>query len=617
MKRQFNKAVAVATSAALLLSSAMPVFGAERAIDRFTDVTGHWAVSDLSSMVERGIMGGYPDNTMRPQQSVTIAESVKLINKALELKGSGDVSVIKYSDVKKDAWYSGEIAIAIENGYLSKVAPGEKLNPNAPATREQLSSMFAQAMELKAKDLTSLDKFKDSAKISASFKADMAAAVEKGLFGGYEDETIRPSEKVIRATMAAVSNRTILERELESNQGIVLGANDMLVDSNGVTVSNKAVDTLWIAPVKGEGVIVLENINAKKVVVMGENTQIEIKSTTAAVKERRAKVADILSFIGELEIRVPNVRLSVGKGSTIKLLTLKPEAKQASISGAGTVEKVVIGADNVKFEIVGAKFEVLKAVVGAVINGQSVAGNTKGTVTTDGVKKETISGGGGGSSSGGSSTPSYNTYNYNFQIIKTDAGGTTPISIMKKEYSENTALNFETVKAAYGAIGTPSDAVMAKAMPTIKSILDLTNAEEKTYAKVLNAAIQDAISKKVDLKVFTGLVPGYVENIAYDSDSKVVEDNVKYFTSALLKADLGSILSDLDQLFPESSIPSKISVSVMGTELEADERILSGAAATIDSKLKDFTFAQATDKEIVKIGLNGSDTTTLSLKITK
>ena len=100
MKRQFNKAVAVATSAALLLSSAMPVFGAERAIDRFTDVSGHWAVSDLSSMAERGIMGGYPDNTMRPQQSVTMAESVKLINKALELKGSGDVSIIKHAYVK-------------------------------------------------------------------------------------------------------------------------------------------------------------------------------------------------------------------------------------------------------------------------------------------------------------------------------------------------------------------------------------------------------------------------------------------------------------------------------------------------------------------------------------
>lgn len=612
MKRQFNKAVAVATSAVLLLSSAMPVFGAERAIDRFTDVTGHWAVSDLSSMAERGIMGGYPDNTMRPQQTVTMAESVKLINKALELKGSGDVSVIKYSDVKKDAWYSGEIAIAIENGYLSKVAPGEKLNPNAPATREQLSSMFAQAMELKAKDLTSLDKFKDSAKISASFKADMAAAVEKGLFGGYEDETIRPSEKVIRATMAAVSNRTILERELENNQGIVLGANDMLVDSNGVTVSNKAVDTLWIAPVKGEGVIVLENINAKKVVVMGENTQIEIKSTTAVVKERRAKAADILSFIGELEIRVPNVRLSVGKGATVKLLTLKPEATKAVIAGAGVIEKAVIAANNVKLDIVGTKFEVAKGVTGSVINGQSVAGNTSGTVTTEGIKKDSVGGGGGGG--GGSTTPSYNTYKYNFQIIKTDAGGTTPISIMKKDYSENTKLDFATVKAAYGAIGTPSDAVMAKAMPTIKSILDLTNAEGKTYAKVLNAAINDYTED--DLAIFDETVAGYVEKIAYDSDSKVVEANVKALTSALLSKGLDEILSDLDKLFSGASIPSKISVSVMGTELKAEERVLSGAAGVIDSKLKDFTFAQATDKEIVKIGLTTDSTATLSLKIT-
>ncbi len=613
MKRQFNKAVAVATSAVLLLSSAMPVFGAERAIDRFTDVTGHWAVSDLSSMAERGIMGGYPDNTMRPQQSVTIAESVKLINKALELKGSGDVSVIKYSDVKKDAWYSGEIAIAIENGYLSKVAPGEKLNPNAPATREQLSSMFAQAMDLKAKDLTSLDKFKDSAKISASFKADMAAAVEKGLFGGYEDETIRPSEKVIRATMAAVSNRTILERELESNQGIVLGANDMLVDSNGVTVSNKAVDTLWIAPVKGEGVIVLENINAKKVVVMGENTQIEIKSTTAAVKERRAKVADILSFIGELEIRVPNVRLSVGKGSTIKLLTLKPEAKQASISGAGTVEKVVIGADNVKFEIVGAKFEVLKAVVGAVINGQSVAGNTTGSVTTEGIKKDSVGGGGGGGGGGVAPAPVKNTYAF---VASKDG---SDINIVEKQYYGTDMMSFVAVSGVYSAIGaldsTTIDSHVSKAMPTVKEILNLENESHVKYVKVLDDTIKAYAGN--DITVFTknGTVAGYISAIADGTGN--VDVNMNSLTKELLKSGLDSILTDLGKLFPNSIIPSNISVKTIkadGTLETLSGTLLSAAKSTIDSKLGAVTFDQATGKTVVEIGANGK---TISLEVKK
>ena len=611
MKRQFNKAVAVATSAALLLSSAMPVFGAERAIDRFTDVSGHWAVSDLSSMAERGIMVGYPDNTMRPQQSVTMAESVKLINKALELKGSGDVSLIKYSDVKKDAWYSGEIAIAIENGYLSKVAPGEKLNPNAPATREQLSSMFAQAMELKAKDLTSLDKFKDSAKISASFKADMAAAVEKGLFGGYEDETIRPSEKVIRATMAAVANRTILDRELEKTQGIVLGANDMLVDSNGVTVSGKTVDTLWISPVKGEGVIVLENINAKKVVIKGDNTQVEIKSTTAAVKERRAKVAETGSFIGEIEIFGAKIKLSVGKGSTIKLLTIKPEAKQASIAGAGTVEKVVIAADNVKFEIVGAKFEVAKEVTGSVINGQSVSADTTGSVTTEGIKKDSAGGGGGGGG-GVAPTPVKNTYAF---VASKDG---SDINIVEKQYYGTDMMSFVAVSGVYSAIGalnsTTIDSHVSKAMPTVKEILNLENESHVKYVKVLDDTIKAYAGN--DITVFTknGTVAGYISAIAAGTD---VDNNMNLLTKALLTKSLDSILTDLGKLFPNSIIPSNISVKTIkadGTLETLSGTLLSAAKSTIDSKLGAVTFDQATGKTVVEIGANGK---TISLEVKK
>ena len=611
MKRQFNKAVAVATSAALLLSSAMPVFGAERAIDRFTDVSGHWAVSDLSSMAERGIMVGYPDNTMRPQQSVTMAESVKLINKALELKGSGDVSLIKYSDVKKDAWYSGEIAIAIENGYLSKVAPGEKLNPNAPATREQLSSMFAQAMELKAKDLTSLDKFKDSAKISASFKADMAAAVEKGLFGGYEDETIRPSEKVIRATMAAVANRTILDRELEKTQGIVLGANDMLVDSNGVTVSGKTVDTLWISPVKGEGVIVLENINAKKVVIKGDNTQVEIKSTTAAVKERRAKVAETGSFIGEIEIFGAKIKLSVGKGSKITLLTIKPEAKQASIAGAGTVEKVVIAADNVKFEIVGAKFEVAKEVTGSVINGQSVSADTTGSVTTEGIKKDSAGGGGGGGG-GVAPTPVKNTYAF---VASKDG---SDINIVEKQYYGTDMMSFVAVSGVYSAIGaldsTTIDSHVSKAMPTVKEILNLENESHVKYVKVLDDTIKAYAGN--DITVFTknGTVAGYISAIAAGTD---VDNNMNLLTKALLTKSLDSILTDLGKLFPNSIIPSNISVKTIkadGTLETLSGTLLSAAKSTIDSKLGAVTFDQATGKTVVEIGANGK---TISLEVKK
>ena len=54
----------------------------------------------------------------------------------------------------------------------------------------------------------------------------------------------------------------------------------------------------------------------------------------------------------------------------------------------------------------------------------------------------------------------------------------------------------------------------------------------------------------------------------------------------------------------------------MGNPLSSDERKISDAADTIDSKLKDFTFAQATGKEVIKIGLVDSKTN-ISLKIVK
>ncbi|WP_028828659.1 S-layer homology domain-containing protein [Proteocatella sphenisci] len=615
MKKHFNRAVALVASAALVLSTATPAFADSKVLDRFSDISGHWAVSDLTSMTEKGIMGGYPDNTMRPQQSVTIAESIKLINKSLKLEGNGNVSAITYTDVKKNAWYSNEIAIAVENGYLAKVAPGEKLNPNASATREQLSSMLVQAMELNSKNNSALDKFKDNAKISASLKSDMAAAVEKGLFGGYEDGTIRPSENVIRATMAAVANRTIKDREASQNGGIVLGANDILVKSHGETISGKTVDTLWVAPTEGEGVITLENVRAKKVVVMGENTSLEIKTTVQPqAKEKRAKVAETGSFIGEIEIRVPNAKISVGKGSNVTLLTLKPEAKQAVISGEGTVEKATIGADGVTFNIVGTKFTVAKDVTGTVINKQAVAGNTSGSVTTDGIKKDSIAGGGGGgSSSGGGTAPSYNTYKYNFVVSKTDKSGTTPISIMKKDFKENTKMSFAVVSEVYKAIPVSDDSIN-QAMPTVKDILNLENAKGDKYVKVLDSAIQD-YKGATTLKVFNknSVVAGYVGKIAAKDN---VENNMNLLTKKLVEAGIDSILSDLAILFQGEAIPAKISVSVMGTELSVAERAIASAVSTIDSKLKEVTFADATGKEVVKIGLTGSKTT-LSLKIVK
>ncbi|MGB5824681.1 MAG: S-layer homology domain-containing protein [Proteocatella sp.] len=387
MKRNSKKTLSVGTAIMMVLTTAIPAFADTSSASKFPDVTGHWAAGDLTKMTERGIMGGYPDGTMKPEKAVTMAESIKLINKALDLKGSKGTSVITYSDVKKDAWYSDEIAIAVENGYLSKVAPGMKLNPNAPATREQLSSMLAEAMKLTVSDTKILDKFKDADQISPALRMQMAAAVEKGLFGGYEDDTIRPKSVVIRATMSAVANRAITEREAAQ---IKLGVNDVLVDANGTALSNKTFETVLISPVKGEGVITLEKITAKKIIVMGAESSVVIKGE---------------SKINEIEYKAANSKLDIQKDAVVNLLTVKAEAKNSTVSGDGILTKVEISAENFKLNTIGTKFIVMKDVDGVTTNGTKIPAGTSGKTTKIGFDKDVVTGGGGGGGGGGSVTP--------------------------------------------------------------------------------------------------------------------------------------------------------------------------------------------------------------------
>ena len=72
MKRY--QAVAFLLSTAMTVSSVAPVFGASN------DVFGHWAEFTITKWQNEGRIGGYEDGTFRPDQSITRAEFVRLLN---------------------------------------------------------------------------------------------------------------------------------------------------------------------------------------------------------------------------------------------------------------------------------------------------------------------------------------------------------------------------------------------------------------------------------------------------------------------------------------------------------------------------------------------------------
>lgn len=69
----------ITITAALAASMAMSVtaFGAP------TDIQGHWAQNTINKWVDKGDISGYPDGTFRPNNMITRAEFVVLVNNAM------------------------------------------------------------------------------------------------------------------------------------------------------------------------------------------------------------------------------------------------------------------------------------------------------------------------------------------------------------------------------------------------------------------------------------------------------------------------------------------------------------------------------------------------------
>ena len=88
----------------------------------FSDVSGnHWAKGSIDNAVAHGWMGGYPDGTFKPNQPITRAEIVTVINKLIKRvpdKAAIDAdstNETKFKDLQKTYWAYYDVIEASSN----------------------------------------------------------------------------------------------------------------------------------------------------------------------------------------------------------------------------------------------------------------------------------------------------------------------------------------------------------------------------------------------------------------------------------------------------------------------------------------------------------------------
>ncbi len=173
----------------------------------FTDVPAfHWASDFIKELNGLGYINGYPDGQFKPDNSVSRAELVTIVDKVLKLTNHNPAS-IDFNDVAKTDWFYQSVENVFHAGIVKGYA-NKSFGPGNHITREELACILVQALgkqtEAKAA-MTGATGFTDDVGISHWSRGFVVVAVKYGLIKGYaDDNSFHPQNRATRAEVCAM-----------------------------------------------------------------------------------------------------------------------------------------------------------------------------------------------------------------------------------------------------------------------------------------------------------------------------------------------------------------------------------------------------------------------------
>ena len=422
------------------------------------DLSGHWAEKVITQWQDAGLIKGYADGSFKPNNHVTRAEFVVMMNNAL---GFDDAADISFGDVKVGNRYYNAVAKAAAAGYSKGY-----FKPSATITRAEAAVMIANAAGLEADETGVLD-FTDAYAIPAWAKGSIGAAVNAGFMSGYTDGSFGAAKSITRAEAVSSLNRVMggaAEEEAE------VAAEDVTVTEDDAVVENRVVNgNLIIDEAVGDGEVYLndlmiegdlivngggdDSIYLKNVQVEGKirvnkkGVRVHMTGETKAPTVEVAEIAQITSENFEGEVGTITIIGDLGTGTRV---TIDVPADAVVIEGQSSVAinaditNVTIGEDaaGARLEVgKNATVETVTADAKTVITGtgkvETLEANASGitvnhnlgvrnTETASGVTAPSAAGSSGGSSSsgGGSSGGNSSSTGSNSGSTGGNSGGT-------------------------------------------------------------------------------------------------------------------------------------------------------------------------------------------------
>lgn len=241
------------------------------AVNAYVDIDEHWAKETIESLSRINIVKGYIDNTFKPDNYMTRAEFVTVINRLIGASGESDKYI---PDNNSKSWYYTEIRKAVQAGLIEGDNNGN-VYPNREITREEAATILSRAFYINS-SIGNIYSKENEDTPSEWAKESFGTFVKYGYIKGYEDGKYKPKSNITRAEVLVIINRIFSEVILSGEYTSNINGNALVTGEN-ITLSNIYIGGNLIITEKTSGKVSFNNVDIKGNLILRIKTDLNTK----------------------------------------------------------------------------------------------------------------------------------------------------------------------------------------------------------------------------------------------------------------------------------------------------------------------------------------------------
>ena len=341
--------------ACVMVLTLIPSAGEVHATPNLTDIAGHWAEADIQRAVAHGFVQGFPDGTFRPDDPVTRAQFTTMVNRALGNTGTASMT---FTDVPHYEWFHADVARAFAAAYVGGFEDNT-FRPNNPITRQEAAVMLSRIIPTHGAS-GNLNVFGDRGDIADWAFSAMQKINGRGYMGGFDDGNLHPLANLTRAQTARIIGQILENENIVRNDPIVRNSQTLSnsIFPNGVTIHADVGDgsvtiensvVLGTLRVQGGGTgnngVIFSNSRAAQVVV-------EKVASPVRFLVRGESVVVALTAAREATIQTSNLTgglhgSGIGTLTTLSGSNVRLEGSFPTVTVNGSTARLTVGSGTV------------------------------------------------------------------------------------------------------------------------------------------------------------------------------------------------------------------------------------------------------------------------------